>query len=62
MRGTKELRLMVDADAAHSLEVSPRDVADAVGFSFRGRRLRRFQGPDGELEMVLGLPKEPRPQ
>jgi HAE1 family hydrophobic/amphiphilic exporter-1 len=61
MRGTKELRLMVDADAAHSLEVSPRSVADAVGFAFRGRRLRRFQGPDGEVEMVLGLPDEAQP-
>jgi HAE1 family hydrophobic/amphiphilic exporter-1 len=61
MRGTKELRLLVDADAAHSLDVSPRSVADAVGFSFRGRRLRRFQGPDGEMEMVLGLPEEAQP-
>jgi HAE1 family hydrophobic/amphiphilic exporter-1 len=61
MQGTKELRLMVDADAAHSLEVSPRSVADAVGFAFRGRRLRRFQGPDGEVEMVLGLPEEAQP-
>jgi len=61
MRGTKELRLLVDADAAHSLEVSPRGIADAVGFAFRGRRLRRFQGPDGEVEMVLGLPEEAQP-
>jgi HAE1 family hydrophobic/amphiphilic exporter-1 len=61
MQGTKELRLMVDAEAAHSLEVSPRGVAEAVGFAFRGRRLRRFQGPDGEVEMVLGLPDEAQP-
>jgi HAE1 family hydrophobic/amphiphilic exporter-1 len=52
---------MVDADAAHSLEVSPRSVADAVGFAFRGRRMRRFQGPDGEVEMVLGLPDDAQP-
>jgi len=61
IHGTKELRLMVDADTAHALDVSPRDVADAVGFAFRGRRLRRFQGPDGEVEMVLGLPEEAQP-
>jgi HAE1 family hydrophobic/amphiphilic exporter-1 len=61
IQGTKELRLMVDADTAHSLEVSPRNVADAVGFAFRGRRLRRFQGPDGEVEMVLGLPEDAQP-
>jgi HAE1 family hydrophobic/amphiphilic exporter-1 len=61
IRGTKELRLMVDADAAHSLEVSPRSVAEAVGFAFRGRRMRRFQGADGEVEMVLGLPEDAQP-
>jgi HAE1 family hydrophobic/amphiphilic exporter-1 len=61
MQGTKELRLMVDTEAAHSLEVSPRSVADAVGFAFRGRRLSRFQGPDGEVEMVLGLPEDAQP-
>jgi HAE1 family hydrophobic/amphiphilic exporter-1 len=61
MNGTKELRLMIDADAAHSLDVSPSSVAEAVGFAFRGRRLRRFQGPDGEVEMVLGLPEDAQP-
>ncbi len=61
VHGTKELRLMVDAEAAHALDVSPRGVAEAVGFAFRGRRLRRFQGADGEVEMVLGLPEEAQP-
>ncbi len=61
IQGTKELRLMVDADTAHRLDVSPRAVADAVGFAFRGRRLRRFQGIDGEIEMVMGLPEEAQP-
>jgi HAE1 family hydrophobic/amphiphilic exporter-1 len=61
LHGAKELRLMVDADTAHRLDVSPRAVADAVGFAFRGRRLRRFQGVDGEVEMVLGLPEEAQP-
>ena len=61
VRGTKELRLLIDPDAAHSLDVSPRAVAEAVGFAFRGRRLRRFQGPDGEVEMVLGLPEDAQP-
>ncbi len=60
-RGTKELRLLVDPDAAHSLEVTPRAVAETVGFAFRGRRLQRFQGPDGEVEMVLGLPEDAQP-
>jgi HAE1 family hydrophobic/amphiphilic exporter-1 len=61
VHGTQELRLVIDAEAAHSLDVSPRAIADAVGFAFRGRRLRRFQGPDGEVEMVLGLPEDAQP-
>jgi HAE1 family hydrophobic/amphiphilic exporter-1 len=61
IQGTKELRLMVDADTAHRLDVSPQAIADAVGFAFRGRRLRRFQGVNGEVEMVMGLPEEAQP-
>ena len=61
LQGQKELRLMVNTDTAHSLGVTPRDVASSVGFAFRGRRLRRFQGPDGELEMILGLPEDAQP-
>jgi HAE1 family hydrophobic/amphiphilic exporter-1 len=61
MMGTKELRLMVDADAAHALEVTPQNIAEAVGLAFRGRRLQRFQGADGEVEMMLGLPEEAQP-
>jgi len=61
LHGQKELRLMVDADAAHTLGVTPQDIANAISFAFRGRQLRRFQGPEGEVEMVLGLPEEAQP-
>jgi HAE1 family hydrophobic/amphiphilic exporter-1 len=32
-----------------------------VSFAFRGRRLARFQGADGEVEMLMGLPEEAQP-
>lgn len=56
LSGQKELRILVDSDKATAVGVSPRLVADTVGFAFRGRRLRRFQAENGELEMIVGLP------
>lgn len=61
LRGERELRIEVDADAARMLGVSPRQVADTVAFAFRGRNLRRLQGEDGELEMLIGLPEAAQP-
>lgn len=57
LQGQEELRILLDSDKAHALGVTPRAAGDAVGFAFRGRRLRRFQSPHGELEMVVGLPE-----
>jgi HAE1 family hydrophobic/amphiphilic exporter-1 len=59
--GTREARLVVDPDKARAFGVTPNGVADAVGFAFRGQRLRRFEGPNGEIELVVGLPDEARP-
>ncbi|MCP4590853.1 MAG: efflux RND transporter permease subunit [bacterium] len=61
LEGQKELRLLVSADAAHQVGVSPRTIAETVAFSFRGRRMRRFQGPSGEVEMWMGLPDDAQP-
>ena len=61
LQGQKELRIVVNSDAAHALGVTPRGVAEAVSFAFRGRQLRRFQKADGEVEMLLGLPDEAQP-
>lgn len=61
LQGTKELRLIVDGEAAHRFGVTPRAVADAVSFAFRGRQLRRFQGPTGEVAMVMGLAEDAQP-
>ena len=58
VQGQKELRIRVDSERAMAAGVSPRLVADTVGFAFRGRRLRRFQSESGELDMVVGLPDD----
>ena len=44
-----------------ALGVSPQRVAQAVRFTFRGQRLRRYQGPHGEIDMVLGLSERVQP-
>jgi len=61
IRGTKEVRLVVDPAKAHAFGVTPREVAQAVGFAFQGRRLRRFEGPNGEIELMVGIPEEAQP-
>jgi HAE1 family hydrophobic/amphiphilic exporter-1 len=61
LQGQQELRVLVDPDAARMLDVSPQQIADTVSFAFRGRRLNRFQGPDGEIEMYMGLPENTQP-
>lgn len=61
LRGTQEVRINVDTEMARALDVSPRSIAQAVGFSFRGQRLKRFEGPHGEIEMSLGLPEDAQP-
>jgi len=54
----KEVRILVDPERASLLGVTPSDVAEAVGFAFRGRQLRRFRTETGELQMLVGLPEE----
>jgi HAE1 family hydrophobic/amphiphilic exporter-1 len=58
LRGQKEVRVLVDPDRARASSLEPRQVADAVGFLFRGRRLRRYHRESGEVEVVLGLPED----
>jgi HAE1 family hydrophobic/amphiphilic exporter-1 len=61
VRGQKEVRVLVDPERAQSLGITPIDVGQVVAFAFRGQPLRRFQGPNGELEVILGLPEDARP-
>jgi len=61
LRGQKEVRLLVNPEAARSYGVTPRAIAETVSFAFRGRELRRFQGPQGEVQMLIGLPEDAQP-
>jgi HAE1 family hydrophobic/amphiphilic exporter-1 len=61
LRGQQEVRLMVDPERAEAYGLSPREIARAVGFAFRGQMLRRFEGDWGEIEMRLGLPEDAQP-
>jgi len=61
VQGQREVRIVVDPEKALALDVTPRAVADAVGFTYRGQRMRRFPRANGEVEMMLGLPEDARP-
>jgi len=51
----QELHVELDRDLASRYGVDPGQVGQAVGLTFRGRRLQRFRTPDGEREMRLTL-------
>jgi hydrophobic/amphiphilic exporter-1 (mainly G- bacteria), HAE1 family len=59
--GRHEVRVRVRSEAARDLGLDPERVAQAVAFAFRGRRLGRYRGPEGERELVVALPREQRP-
>ncbi len=59
--GSQEARVIVDPQRTADLGLTPRQVADVVAFTYRGRSLQRFQGPRGEVEMLMGLDEELQP-
>jgi len=61
LRGQREVRLRVDPERTRAAGLSPQQVADAVGFAFRGQQLRHFADPRGELRMIVGLPEGAQP-
>jgi HAE1 family hydrophobic/amphiphilic exporter-1 len=61
LQGRKEVRVTIDPERARQLGLAPDHIANVVGFSFRGRQLRRFQGSRGEIEVRMGLPEENQP-
>lgn len=60
-RGRREVLVKVDPEKAHAVGLSPWAAGEAVGFAYRGRVLRRYQGARGEVEMLLGIPAASRP-
>ena len=61
IRGRQELRVRIDQEKARAAGLSPERIADGIGFTFRGQRLRRFPGPNGELQVLLGLHETVKP-
>ncbi len=53
--GKLEIQTRLDRDRAREYGVAAQQPADVVELTFRGRRLPRFKGPDGEVEMRLTL-------
>ena len=53
--GKLEVQTRLDRDRARTYGVSPDQPADVVELTFRGRRLPKFKGPDGEVDMKLTL-------
>ena len=61
VHGQHEARILINSDRARSLGLSPRQIANAVSFTYRGRQLRHFHRAGNEVEMRIGLPRNLRP-
>ena len=56
--GNEELHVEPRRDLLAQYDVTPDQLAQRVGLTFRGRRLRRFRTDDGEREMRLTLEEQ----
>ncbi len=56
--GNLELHTQIDRERARAYGVDLSRPAETVELTFRGRRLPRFKGPDGEVEMRLVLEEQ----
>lgn len=54
----QELHIQPDRDLMSRYAVSPNQVGEVVGLTYRGRRLQRFRTEDGEREMRLTLDEQ----
>jgi HAE1 family hydrophobic/amphiphilic exporter-1 len=53
--GQQELHVELDRDLVARYDVSPMQLAQVVGLTYRGQRLQRYRTGDGEREMRLTL-------
>lgn len=60
-QGQEEAVVRIDPERARRLGVSPRQIAAAVGLTYRGRNLTRFRSETTELEMLVALPEDLQP-
>jgi HAE1 family hydrophobic/amphiphilic exporter-1 len=56
--GQQELHIEFDRDLVSRYGISPMQVAEVVGLTYRGRRLQRFRTADGEREMRVTLDEQ----
>jgi len=54
----QELHIQPDRDLVARYDISPNQMAEVVGLTYRGRRLQRFRTEDGEREMRLTLDEQ----
>lgn len=54
----QELHIEPDRDLAARFNVTPDQVSQVVGLTYRGRRLQRYRTPDGEREMRMTLDEQ----
>lgn len=55
LAGEREIQIRVDREKAEQLGLTTREVADVVNIAMRGRDLREFRTPEGEIAMRLGF-------
>jgi HAE1 family hydrophobic/amphiphilic exporter-1 len=53
--GTQEVHVSLDRELVHRYGIAPDQPGQVVGLTFRGRRLRKFRAPNGEVEMRVTL-------
>jgi len=53
-----EIHVQPNPDLAARYDLTPEQVSQVVGLTYRGRRLQRFRTPDGEREMRMTLDEQ----
>lgn len=60
LAGEREIQVVVDRERASALGLSSREIAETVNIAMRGRDLREFRTPDGDVEMRIGFRENDR--
>lgn len=54
-RGEQEVQIVLNREATRRFNISPQSVAGILGIVLRGREIRGFQTPDGEIDIWVKL-------
>ncbi|MEM9103173.1 MAG: efflux RND transporter permease subunit [Pseudomonadota bacterium] len=58
--GQQEIRIIIDADKAHKLSLTPAVIAQQIAIAMRGQFLRSFRDLDGETQLKLQFSEDYR--